>query len=748
MHVSSEHILLLAARFVNQTSRTIFLTGKAGTGKTTFIRDIVSRTHKNTIVAAPTGIAAINAGGVTLHSLFQLPFASFIPLEKTFSDPHPSVALHTPKTLLQAFQMNKAKRNMLRELELLIIDEVSMLRADLLDAIDVILRHVRYNRNQIFGGVQVLFIGDLLQLPPVVKDEEWRHLSAYYKGMHFFNAKVLQDQPPLYIELDKIFRQSDPVFIQLLNNLRDNCCSHADFELLNKHFIPDFGQTEYDGYVLLTTHNRIADAKNLETLQKIKEPSFQFEAMIEGDFSEYLYPVDKKLVLKHGAQVMMLKNDYSGEQRFFNGKIGRVSSLKKDEIVVSFTDGSDPVTVEPYTWENKKYTLNKETNAIDETVVGRFKHFPLKLAWAITVHKSQGLTFEKAIIDVENAFAPGQIYVALSRLTSLDGLVLSSPIPRNLLQPDASLNEFSTLRTETRQLQSLFVQETRQYLQSFISQAFDFSHLTRELSYHLASYNKDENRSLKQHYKQWASGILQSTMPLQQTAQSFTRQIQTILVKEAEDYPYLLERLNAAKDYFEPRLQSLSDKVYAQILDLGSEKGIKKYKTDLYELDALFQRQIQMIYKAQSLLEATLSNGEFTKSNLQRVVPVNKLKREKGSKPQRKAKPKKENKEKIDTKAVSFDLYQNGKTIEEIATERSLSRTTIEGHLAHYVRLGTLGVKNFISPQRLQAIRKLVDELETVNLAPLKEELDDSYSYTEIRMAVSAIMAEREQAMN
>lgn len=748
MQVSSDQIIQVAARFVNQTSRTIFLTGKAGTGKTTFIRDIVSRTHKNAIVAAPTGIAAINAGGVTLHSLFQLPFASFIPLDKTLSDSHSSIALHTPKSLLQSFQMNKAKRNMLRELELLIIDEVSMLRADLLDAIDVILRHVRYNRNQAFGGVQVLFIGDLLQLPPVVKDEEWRHLSLYYKGMHFFNAKVLQQQPPLYIELDKIYRQSDPVFIQLLNNLRDNCCTNVDFELLNTHFIPDFGQSEFDGYVLLTTHNRIADAKNLETLQKLKATSFQFEAEVEGDFSEYLYPVDKKLVLKQGAQVMMLKNDYSGEQRFFNGKIGRVSSLKKDEIIVSFSDGTDPVMIEPYTWENKKFSLNKETNAIDETVVGRFKHFPIKLAWAITVHKSQGLTFEKAIIDVENAFAPGQIYVALSRLTSLDGLVLSSPIPRNLLQPDSALSEFSILKSEPGHLQTIFVQETRKYLQSVISQAFDFSYLSRELSFHLANYNKDENRSLKQQYKEWALGIIETTAPLQQTALSFTRQIQTILADEAVQYSYLLERLNAAKLYFEPRLQEISDKVYEHIMELGNEKGIKKYRSDLYELDALFQRQIQHIYKAVSLLEASMTKSEFTKDNLQRSTPESKIKREKRTKPPRKAKLKKEKREKIDTKAVSFELYQKGKSINEIAIERGLSHTTIEGHLAHYVRLGTIGVQSFISPQRLQAVRKLVDELETVNLAPLKEELDSSYSYTELRMAVAAIMAEREQALN
>lgn len=748
MQVSSDQIVQVAARFVNQTSRTIFLTGKAGTGKTTFIRDIVSRTHKNAIVAAPTGIAAINAGGVTLHSLFQLPFASFIPLDKTLSDSHSSIALHTPKSLLQSFQMNKAKRNMLRELELLIIDEVSMLRADLLDAIDVILRHVRYNRNQAFGGVQVLFIGDLLQLPPVVKDEEWRHLSLYYKGMHFFNAKVLQQQPPLYIELDKIYRQSDPVFIQLLNNLRDNCCTNVDFELLNTHFIPDFGQSEFDGYVLLTTHNRIADAKNLETLQKLKATSFQFEAEVEGDFSEYLYPVDKKLVLKQGAQVMMLKNDYSGEQRFFNGKIGRVSSLKKDEIIVSFSDGTDPVMIEPYTWENKKFSLNKETNAIDETVVGRFKHFPIKLAWAITVHKSQGLTFEKAIIDVENAFAPGQIYVALSRLTSLDGLVLSSPIPRNLLQPDSALSEFSILKSEPGHLQTIFVQETRKYLQSVISQAFDFSYLSRELSFHLASYNKEENRSLKQQYKEWASGILQIAMPLQQTAQSFTRQIHTILTDEEAQYSYLLERLNAAKTYFEPRLQAISDKVYEHIMELGNEKGIKKYRNDLYELDALFQRQIQHIYKAVSLLEASMAKSEFTKDKLQRSVPERKIKREKVTKPPRKAKLKKDKKEKIDSKAVSFELYQKGKSINEIAIERGFSQTTIEGHLAHYVRLGTIGVQNFISPQRLQAVRKMVDELETVNLAPLKEELDSSYSYTELRMAVAAIMAEREQALN
>ncbi|GAF01874.1 ATP-dependent DNA helicase [Saccharicrinis fermentans] len=420
----------LVAKFINNTQQNIFLTGKAGTGKTTFLKSITQHTHKSVIVAAPTGIAAINAGGVTLHSLFQLPFGAFVPDNNGLPQQTISTPINTPRTLLSSFQMHKNKRNMLKKMELLVIDEVSMLRADLLDAIDLILRSVRHQRDLPFGGVQVLFIGDLLQLPPVVKDDEWKTIGAYYPSVFFFHSQVLRQNPPLYVELEKIYRQSDDTFINLLNNLRNNIVTDADVKLLNKYYRPNYQQKSNEEIILLTTHNRIANDKNLKALRNIKEKSVFFKAEVIGDFSEHNYPTEAQLEFKKGAQVMFTKNDYSGEQKYFNGKIGTITRLHKDEIEVSFNNGDEPAIAEPYIWENKKYTVNKDSNEIEENIVGTFKQYPLKLAWAITVHKSQGLTFDKAIIDVQNAFAPGQIYVALSRLRSLDGLILTSPIPK------------------------------------------------------------------------------------------------------------------------------------------------------------------------------------------------------------------------------------------------------------------------------------------------------------------------------
>ena len=294
----SNELTRLVSKFINNTNRNIFLTGKAGTGKTTFLHSIHNQTHKNVIVAAPTGIAAINASGVTLHSLFQLPFGTILPENISFTEAPAGVMLNTPGSLIKSFQMNKVKRNMLRELELLIIDEVSMLRADILDAIDIILRHVRRKKAIPFGGVQILFIGDLLQLPPVVKDEEWRYLSKYYNSMYFFSARVLQENQPLYVELEKIYRQSDSTFINLLNNLRDNQTTKADIELLNNFYRPDFNVTNEEGYIFLTTHNRIADNKNQSALEKIEKPSYYFKAEVEGDFSEHMYPVEPTLEIK------------------------------------------------------------------------------------------------------------------------------------------------------------------------------------------------------------------------------------------------------------------------------------------------------------------------------------------------------------------------------------------------------------------------------------------------------------------
>ena len=734
----TEPIAEITIKYINNTNRNIFLTGKAGTGKTTLLREICSNTHKNVVVAAPTGIAAINAGGVTLHSLFQLPFGSFIPQNTTW-DEGVNIQLNTPKTLMGSFQMNKQKREMIREIELLIIDEVSMLRADLLDAIDTILRSIRRARHLPFGGVQILFIGDLLQLPPVVKDAEWRILSQYYSGSFFFHAKVLENNPPLYVELEKIYRQSDQTFIGLLNNLRINKVGAEDIKLLNQHYQPNYIAGLNDGHVHLVTHNRMADEINRKSLDKLKEQSFYFEAVIDSDFSEYLYPIEFDLELKKGAQVMFIKNDYSGEQRYFNGKIGFVSELDDEEIIVSFKDGSEPALVERYTWENKKFTLNPETNEIEEKVVGTFSHYPLKLAWAITVHKSQGLTFDKAIIDVSKAFAPGQIYVALSRLTSLDGLILLAPISDRGLNQDSTIDDFAQSKKQINELATEFEKDTIKYICDAALFAYDFNNLAYGLNNHVQSYTKNEKKSIKQQYKSWAETLHKETLKIKEVSDKFQVQLNRIAAEQSNhSVPILQERLVKAKEYFEPQIRNLAKRVTEHFNELSTQSRIKKYLNEIHEIENLFFRQLQRIFKAEALINSVIDNTELSKEDIQnsgfyqeRAKVAEKVKKKKPAK-------KKAKKEKgPDTKEVSFNLYKEGKNIEEIAKERGYVATTIEGHLAHYVRLGELPISDFLKEDQLDEILKTIDEFDTVHLKELREALEMKFSYSQLKMAVA-----------
>lgn len=649
----------MASRFINSTGRHIFLTGKAGTGKTTFLREVVKHTHKKVVVAAPTGIAAINAGGVTLHSLFHLPFGAFLPSEEGLAQMHITTQITTPRTLLRNIKMHESKRKLIREMELLIIDEVSMLRADLLDAIDAVLRHIRRKRNLPFGGLQVLFIGDLLQLPPVIKRDEWDLLQNHYEGAFFFHARVLQDNPPLYIELETIYRQSDTRFIALLNNLREENITHDDIRLLNEYVKPSYDVTKTEGYIFLTTHNHKADQINSKAIQQINKPSYSYDAQIIGDFNESQYPLDYSLVLKEGAQVMFVKNDYSGERRYFNGKIGVVDEISDEGIVVRFSDGTPPAEVERYTWENKKFSLNAETNEIDEKVAGTFSQYPLRLAWAITVHKSQGLTFDKAVIDVSAAFAPGQIYVALSRLTGLDGLVLSAPLPLRSWSPDPGLLSFSRNKSQPHELVTVLQTESNRFIHDQLMQTFDLKPLSDVCRWHIDTYNKEEGRSAKQGFRQWAVELKVAVDQAGDVASRFLRQLQGIegfsswdgdAASESRQEQLfqsrfapgsgipldgsdavggrqapgsnrellivLHERAKAAFDYFKPVMKDLSDRLFGQIATVQKLLGVKGYVKELRELESVFFARLQMMQKMEALLRTLLENAEPTRASL------------------------------------------------------------------------------------------------------------------------------------
>ncbi len=467
----TNHELQLANNFVQHTGCHIFLTGKAGTGKTTFLRNLHKITAKRIIITAPTGVAAINAGGVTLHSFFQLPFGPFVPGSETYE--------HNKQ---RQFRFSKEKTQIIRSLDLLVIDEISMVRADLLDAVDAVLR--RHRRNNLpFGGVQLLMIGDLHQLSPVAKHDEWQLLQQYYKSVYFFSSNALDHAELVTIKLQHIYRQTDADFIKLLNQVRDNRLDESTMADLNRRYIQNFAPSENLGYITLTTHNRKADTINQTRLSALAQKKYAFSAEISGDFSEYLYPTPADLLLKEGAQVMFVRNDASAEKLYYNGKIGKICSISNKNISVICPGHPEKIVVDPVTWDNIKYTVNKETKEIQEEVIGQFKQYPLKLAWAITIHKSQGLTFDKAIIDAGAAFAHGQVYVALSRCKTFEGMVLSAPLSPTGVQTDSTILQFDENAGKNPPSTSRLQASKISYQQQMLLDCFDFQLLRSHLNY-------------------------------------------------------------------------------------------------------------------------------------------------------------------------------------------------------------------------------------------------------------------------
>lgn len=731
-------------RFINATSQHVFLTGKAGTGKTTLLKEIINTTHKKALIAAPTGIAAINAGGVTLHSLFHLPFGTFLPDNKPQFNAPIQTQVTTPSGLIKNLHMNKNKRALIIDVELLIIDEVSMLRADLLDAIDTILRYVRRS-NLPFGGLQILFIGDLWQLPPVVKDDEWLLLNQYYKNIFFFNAKALANSQPVYIELSTIYRQSDPQFIDILNHFRVNEVGTSDIELLNQHCQPGFKIMENPGFIYLTTHNYKADAVNRKALEKLSGELKTYDARVEGEFNEYAYPVDFTLELKKDAQVMFIKNDYSGENAYYNGKIGKIKTIGSEYIEVVFDDGSKPAMVEPYTWENKKFSLNTETREIEEKVVGKFIHFPLKLAWAITIHKSQGLTFEKAMLDITDAFAPGQIYVALSRLTALDGLVLARPILREGPDMDEALYHFTQSQKTGKELEDIFEQSARGYLNHKVQEAFNFNRLLLAVKEHVASYNKDEAKSAKQKHIAWALELKNNLNPLIEVAIKFQSQLAAILnARDTQYLPKMFDRVEAARLYFQPRIRQFMEQILEHKAVVKSKSGMKKYLTELDWLEGEFFEQNLAIAKAEALCTSALKNTQLNKESVQALAGS--LKSDLSEVKTEAEQPVKTKKEKTDTRVATYDLYKEGIALEKIAEQRSMSLTTIEGHLADCIERGLIEIDELVPVAKQNLIMAITQETGWEKLSPIKEKLGKKATYAEIKYVVAYLKYEERMA--
>ncbi|HTB31759.1 MAG TPA: helix-turn-helix domain-containing protein [Bacteroidia bacterium] len=607
----------LAYRFVTETNQNIFLTGKAGTGKTTFLKYLRRNSRKNMVVAAPTGVAAINAGGVTLHSLFQLPFAPFVPAKD--SSHENAVNSHS---LLSQIHYHRDKLDMLRKLELLIIDETSMVAAHAVDAIDTILRSVRRRYNEPFGGVQVLFIGDLHQLPPVVKRDEWEFLRNYYASIFFFDSLVLKENIPVMIELKQIFRQQDDAFIEILNGVRNNDLTLDNYELLNSRLKRNFVANEEEGYITLTTHNSQSDAINKGKLQELDGRQITYLAHVDGNFPEHIFPAEQYLDLKVGAQVMFLKND-TEERKYFNGKIGTVTYLDDDTIRVKCKGEHYEIEVQKYEWKNMNYTLNQVTRQIEEEELGSFQQYPLRLAWAITIHKSQGLTFDKLIIDAENAFANGQVYVALSRCTTLEGLVLTSPVNQRFLGAHQNLTEWTEKNQNERGLKRRFDEERELFIQKELQNIFSWKNWGYELR-ELNQAMKENVESLTPEAFAWMDKLINEQKTLEGVAAKFKDYMTGIFNQnpDPESNDALQKRIKDAANYFSKEIANWRESFRVHPLSVKAKKVSRKLDEPLEAINIIVQEILRKINfcKEGFLLDAYLEH------NKKAIEPIEKIK--------------------------------------------------------------------------------------------------------------------------
>lgn len=713
-----------AWEFVEKTGKSVFLTGKAGTGKTTFLRKVVETSSKRVVVVAPTGIAAVNASGVTIHSFFQLPLHPYIPGMKVESK----------------FAFSKEKRSIIKTIDVLVIDEISMVRSDLLDAVDSVLRRFR-DRNKPFGGVQLLMIGDLQQLTPVVTDEEAELLSHYYTTPYFFGSHALGKVDYVTIELHQVYRQQDEVFLSMLNEVRSGRPSQQVIDALNARYMPQFTPDPQEGYIRLTTHNSTANTYNEQQLERIDEPVQRFEAEISGNFPEYSYPTEVSLELKKGAQVMFVKNDPSSEKRYYNGRIGHVVEIVDDIILVQCPGDEEPVAVEPLEWENSKYVINEQTQEMETQVQGIFRQYPLRLAWAITIHKSQGLTFDKAIIDAAASFASGQVYVALSRCRTLEGMVLATPLRQSAVMTDLRVEDYIELQEKAAH-ESMERLETikMEYFSELLGDMFDFrnlSYLQKRMLGVCSEFPSGTFVGLTQKHNDILNILGEKVVPVG------LKWKRVIAGKTYEDLSSdeFARRVQSGCEYFLSELESAYGDFLDKMKDLKAENKelLKRYNNIWSDLHMEYGTQVRLL---KAMASVRFSTETFLRERQKAVYEASGFVPEelktRSAKRQKVAKPEKPKKE--DTKLTTFKMYRQGLSIKEISRERDLHKRTIHGHLAHFVAKGMLPVSDFVSSEKCDVITSVIEETGTLKgLAAIKQACPDDVTYEDIIMVIASL---------
>lgn len=697
---------------IEHTHRSVFLTGKAGTGKTTFLNELVKKTRKKYVVVAPTGIAAINASGVTIHSLFGLPLRPFLPT----TDRLDSHLGNNISDLLQHFKYRRDKLKLFRELELLIIDEVSMLRADVLDMMDYSLRFTRRSTLP-FGGVQILFIGDLYQLPPVVRDQEI--LGRFYPTPFFFSSKALEQMSVVTVELNKVYRQRDPEFIELLNAIRDGDIHSIDFEKLNSRYNADFDPGE-ESYVYLTSHNRMAEEINRGKLDSLSTPKHLYKANTYGDFKENQYPCEEELELKVGAQIMFIRNDSSPEKRYFNGKIAQITDLNAEEITVLIEGSSDPYTLKKETWEQKAYSLDAEKN-IKEEVLGSFEQYPIRLAWAVTIHKSQGLTFDKVIIDAGKSFTSGQVYVALSRCRTLEGIVLKSEITPQVIFSDQRILKFQDDTQMEAPMEEILQKEKYDFFLYKLLQKLD----TRWMNSELSTWIKKGNETKKIAGEELNAFHLRSKKEVEHLSEIYVKFTKVLPKMKREfsegilSWEVIEQKSKGAATFFFKRVR---EELFEPLKDLYAKTkgtvGLKAFNDQTRDFLDELQSYLEDLRDLQLLEKPLLEEAMETDLSL-------KIK-------------------KVPSHLLSWRLFQEGKTLLEIEKERGVLRATLYGHFDRFAQEGSLepeDLERIVAKEKITLFHEKWKEEKHRSLTEWKKELPEEFEFGEIRLLSSYFLS-------